>query len=221
MKIASITPIYNCENFLRPFFKQLSVFDENIVLLGNEPFADHVAAGFVSKERDNSEIILRTEFPRVKIYNHDFKYYDGGLFNFAIDKAKELNCDVIIKLDPDMFFEKKSLDILLDKVKTTSYSTLLLDMRYKTMVYEEDLDHGVPQSLWNVGNEPFIVKTNEKFIVDGTNIKTTGDQSLIDWDGFVIHHLSGFKRHDVSKIEKMSEFPGWKSAPLEIKQLFI
>ncbi len=219
MRFATVTPVYNSEFFLRPFLKQISIFDENIILLGEEPFEDYLAAGLVKTERDNSLAILR-EFPNLHIVRHNIKFYCGDLFNLGIEVAKSLNCDAIIKFDPDMFMEKSSMDTFLDKIHNTSYDVLNLNMQSHTTVYEQDFNHGVPQSLWHVGLEPFVIKTTQTFIQDGTNIKVDGHQENMDWPGFMIHHLSGFKRNIVSEVEQMPNFPGWTSAPQEIVDRF-
>lgn len=219
MRFATVTPVYNSANFLRPFLEQISIFDENIILYGNEPFDAYLAAGLVQKERDNSLEIL-SEFPKLHIVKHDIKSYCGDLFNLAISEAKKLNCDAIIKFDPDMFLEKESMDIFLEKVTSKPFEAWTLNMRDYTMVYEEDLEHGVPQSLWNVGGEPFVIKTDKQFIQDGDNIKVNCHEEMMEWPGFVIHHLSGFKRHIVAEVEKMPNFPGWTPAPAEIKEKF-
>jgi len=42
MKIATVTPMYNAEFFLRPFLSQISEYDENIILMGVKPFKDYL-----------------------------------------------------------------------------------------------------------------------------------------------------------------------------------
>lgn len=217
MRIASITPVYNSENFLPAFLKQISVFDENIFLLGEEPFTDYLAAGLVTKEKDKSRHIL--DRVNVHVVPHKIKYYSGELFNLGIDKARDLDCQVIVKLDPDMFLEKQSMDILLDRARNISSNAYTLDMKSNTMVYEQDFDHGVTQALWHVGGEPFVVRTDARFAEDGTNIHVDGAE-MIDWPNFMIHHFSGFKRNIVEEVEKMEKFPGWSKCPKEIKDLF-
>lgn len=210
MRVASITPVYNAEFFLPAFLKQISVFDENIFLLGDEPFEDYLEAGLVDRKRDNTRQILRNA--KVRLVPHNIRFYSGKLFNLGLAVAKSLNCEVAVKIDPDMFLEKKSMDLLLDGARNITSDALVLDMKSNTMVYEQDFDHGVTQSLWHVGGEPFVIKTSAKFAEDGTNIHID-DIQMINWDGFMIHHFSGFKRNIVSEVEKMEKFKGWTPAP--------
>ncbi len=216
MKVATVTPVYNSP-FLKPFLKQISVFDENIILLGEQPFEDYLKAGFVSEDKGNTEEIL-AEFPKLHIYKHNIKFYSGELFNLGLDIAKSLNCEVVVKIDPDMFLTKEHLDILLDRARNLSEDAVLLDMASYTTVYEKDFDHGVTQSLWHVGGEPFVIKTSARFIEDGTNISIEGAEAF-NWP-IHIHHFSGFKRNIISEVEKLPNFPGWKPCPQEIRDKF-
>lgn len=215
--IATITPIYNAEFFLRHFLKQISVFDENIILMGRKPFRDYLNAGFVKEERDNTLEILK-EFPKVKVYFHDFEYYCGGLFNMGMKIAEDLGCDIVYKAEPDMFMTEKDLNLFINNIKTLDYSVLLLYMKKCTTVYY-DFEHGVSQSLWEVGNDPFVVKAGKRFVENGTQIRIEGDSKLIDWDDFMVHHLSGFKiKRD--GVEERKGFTGWTKCPEEITNMF-
>lgn len=217
IRVASLTSIYNSEFFLPAFLKQISVFDENIFLLGEEPFEDYLAAGLVKREKDKTREILAKA--NVTVIPHNVKFYSGELFNKGLDAAKALGCDVVVKIDPDMFLEKDSMDMLLDGAKNMAANALILDMNSHTTVYEEDFEHGVPQSLWHVGGEPFIIKTDARFAEDGTNMHVDGAE-MIHWNKFMVHHFSGFKRNIVKQTEQMPNFPGWTPAPQEIKNLF-
>lgn len=225
MKIATVTPMYNSEFFVRAWAKQNAVFDENIVLMGRKPFKDYLAAGMVTEERDNTEKILREEFPHVKIYYHEFDYYSGGLFNMGMQIAEDLGCEVVYKSEPDMFMTKKDLDFFLEKIKTMDYRVLLLYFKKCTTAYWIDFEHGVPQSLWEVGNDPFVIKAGNRFVESGTQIRIEGDSQIIDWDDFTIHHFSGFKSmydtDTLKVIESIPNFKEWLTAPQEIQDMFI
>jgi hypothetical protein len=218
MKIATITPMYNAEFFLRPFLKQNSIYDENIILMGNKPFKDYKKAGFVTEERDNTLGILK-EFPNVKVYFHDFEYYSGPLFNMGMEIAESLGCGIVYKAEPDMFMTDDCVNLFKERIGNLNYDVLSLNMQKCTTVYY-DFDHGVPQSLWNVGNEPFVIKAGTRFLNEGTNIKVNKPTTSIDWDGFMIHHLSGFKLPSKEGVELRQGFNGWTACPQEIKDLF-
>ncbi len=220
MKIATVTPMYNSEFFIQGFCKQNSIFDENIILMGKKPFKDYLEAGFVSEEKDNTEQILRSKFPNVKVYYHDFEYYCGGLFNMGMEIAESLGCDIVYKAEPDMFMTQKDILLFKERIENLEYQVLQLYMKKCTTVYY-DFEHGVSQSLWEVGNDPFVVKIGKRFIENGTQIRILGDSSLIDWDDFMIHHMSGFKlpKDSWKEVEKKEEFARWTLCPQEIKDL--
>lgn len=222
MKIASVTVIWNDEQFIYPHFKMISKLDENIVLIGRKPFIDYHANGLVSDKPDNSESILRSKFPRVKIFKHDFDYFCGDLFNLGMDKARELGCDAIIKLDPDMLLTDNDWNKLMEQINNTDWQTLLLDYPNNTIAYKKDLDHGVQANIFPVGCDPHVIKINESFIQDGVKIKTTGRQSLIK--DIMVHHMTGFKpnvdENELQRVEQLHGFSGWISAPQEIKNKF-
>lgn len=218
MRVASLTSVYNAKPFIEPFLEQIKVFDENIFLLGEEPFEDYLAAGFVKKEKDGTAEILANH--PVTVVKHNVKFYSGELFNKGLDAAKKLNCDVVVKIDPDMFLEKKSMDMLLEAARNLTQPALILDMNSQTMVYEEDFEHGISQSFWHTGGEPFVIRTDARFAEDGTNMFVEGASMLNLPADFMIHHFSGFRRNIVRETELKPNFPGWTPCPQEIQDLF-
>jgi GT2 family glycosyltransferase len=178
MKMASITVVYNDERFIRPHFKMISCLDEKIVLYSKKPFKDYFANGLVKPEPDNSIEILRKEFPYVHLIEHNFDFFCGDLFNLGMEKARELGCDVIIKLDPDMLMEKESWNSLINQISEEDWDTLLLDYQNNTIAYKGDLEHGHQANIFPVGLDPHVVRTNHCFIQDGVAIRATGRQKV-------------------------------------------
>lgn len=233
MKIASITPIYSAEPFVRGHFNMLKDLDINIVLDGQIPFKDYLAAGIYKQQKDNAINIIKEEYKHVHVIPHNFEYLCGDLFNLGLNYAKTLGADVIIKLDPDMFLTKKDWDLLINKIKAGDYDKMTLDFRKCTVVYKTvwsnypklDFKHGVSCDVFDVGNDTLVAKTEQRFVQDDQRIYTTGNRDvLIDWDDFVIHHFSGFKpncdENELKRIETLTRFNGWVDCPQEIINMF-
>jgi len=202
----------------------ISDFDENIVLIGRKPFKDYFEAGLVGEKADKSEDILRKEFPKVKIFYHDFDYFCGDLFNLGMEKARELECDAIVKLDPDMFLTKEDWKTFKERIQTEAdWDTLLLNYPTHTTAYKKDFDHGVRADIFPVGADPHVVRIDQKFIQDGVKIAATGRQKIINWP-IMVHHFTGFKPNvdeaELKRVENLPEFSGWSSASQEIKDMF-
>lgn len=223
MRLASVTVVWNDEKFIRPHFKMISPLDENIVLVGNKPFDDYFANGLVDSHPDRSISILENEFPHVKIFKHDFRFFCGDLFNLGLEIAKELGCDAIMKLDPDMLLENKDWDNLMNQIKQDNWDTLLLDYKNSTIAYKKDLYHGHLANIFPVGLDPHVVRTNQNFIQDGVKIKATGRQKVLK--DIMVHHFTGWKPNvdetELKRVESLPGFTGWVSAPLEIKKMFL
>jgi len=227
MRIASITCIFENEFFIKPHFNMISSLDENIVLIGRKPFKEYFNAGFVSSTPDNSEKIIRELYPKAHIVYHDFDSFCGNLLNLGLSKARELNCDMIIKLDVDMLLIKKDWSTFIQKVKESNHDCISLDYHKHTFVYKGDFEHGIECSIFPCGNDPIALKTTHSFIQDGLAIRTTGTQSTTDssyGNDFMIHHFTQFFRKDIieerKRVESLPGFTKWLSAPLEIMDMF-
>lgn len=231
MKIASITPIYNAELFVRPHFDMLKDLDINIVLNGLVPFTDYVENGVYKTERDNTIQILKEEYPHVHIYDHSINHLGGEIFNLGMKYAKELGADVIIKLDPDMFLLKQDWERLLKVIRDGNYEQLVLDFKKCTIVYKSDwnnfpnldFSHGVYCDVFEgVGNDALVVKIDKKFIEKDNMVGVDGAYDIINWDNFYIHHFSGFKpncdEQEIIRISTLPKFTGWIECPDEIKE---
>lgn len=224
MKIASITCIFENELFIKPHFEMIKGLDENIVLIGRKPFKEYFEAGFVSDKPDNSEALIREMYPKAHIVYHDFDTFCGNLLNVGIDKAIELGCDAILKLDVDMLLTREDWYRLMNGLQTTDCDTLSLDYANNTMVYKKDFEHGVRCWVFPVGNDPVFVKTNCRFIQDGGNVKTTGRKQGIIND-VMVHHFTQIRRKDadeeLKRVESLPNFPGWVECPAEIQDMFL
>lgn len=226
IKIASITPLYNAAQFVVPYFNQIDDFDVHIVLLSNEPFDDYAKVYNLSKEKDDTEELLK-QFPKVKVFKHNFKQFGGELLNFGLEKARGLGADVAVKLDPDMFLIKEDWDKFYNFLKNDfpalPQNFITLDYRKCTTVYLKDFEHGVWGNHYlGLGNDVIALKTDIDFIEDGHAIKCEGMGYNIDW--LMVHHFSLWKPSiDDEYIEKEKQklnLDSWLVCPEEIQQKF-
>lgn len=222
MKIASITVAYQDDLFIRRHLEMLKDIDLHIVILSH-PFKDYLEAGRVSVAQNNTKELIK-DIPNVVFITHTEQFFCGNIFNLGMAKAREFGCDAIIKFDPDMFLTSDVLREFMNIVRNGDYQTLLLDYPNNTIAYKKDMFHGVPAKIFPVGADPLVVKVTQSFIQDGVKIKTTGEQKILNFDGFIVHHFTGLNDsvddYELRRVERLPGFNGWKAAPDEIINLF-
>ena len=218
MKIASVTAVWNDERFIRAHFDMISKFDINIVLVGKKPFVDYLENGLVDSKPDRSREILEREFPHVRIFEHDFEYFCGGLFNFGMEKARELGADIIVKLDPDMLMSDDDWTRFMSQLHRDDWDTLLLDYANDTIAYKMDFDHGTKASIFPVGLDPHAVRIGESFVEEGVKIRASGRQKELR--DIMVHHFTGFRKGvdeaELRRVESLQGFDGWQRCPEDI-----
>jgi len=230
-KIASITCIFECEVFVKPHFKMISSLDENIVLVGRKPFKEYFEAGFVSDKPDKSEELIKKLYPKAHIIYHDMDFFCGDLLNLGVDKAKELGCDVAIKLDIDMLMTKESWDYFINRIKTEDFEVFSLDYANKTMVCKGgDFEHMVECNIFPIGIDPLVLNLHKARFIQRHNedraIMTNAYQATIDnlWNPFMVYHFTQWLRKDredsLKYVESLSGFKGWQKVPEEIINMF-
>lgn len=199
--------------------------DESIVLLGEKPFPAYKEAFGISDVPDRSEEILRGEFPKVYIYPQVGESFGGPMLQDGLKKAKQHGVDVMLKLDADMFLTEEHFKRMIDIIQDTDFDSLQLNFQKNTFVYMGTLNLGVPCSIFPMGHDPIAVNTDDNFTGDHLTWSTAGTKKIqFEPDDVMIHHLVGFFRTDFKKlewVESLPNFPGWSSAPDEIKNMFV
>ncbi len=227
-KIGSITLIWNHELFLGPHFDMLSKLDKNIVGLADGPLLEYQAVHGTSSTADRSEKIIRKKFPHVEI--HDFTFQTK--FNSAIYQpfmSFVQDCDIVLRLDPDMIFEPKQWDNFLNFIRSTDYDAYRMNYATCSVNYymTYDFDHGLMDA-----KEYDILGFNPKESLTGILDYPLPNQCLLqDPEKFFFHHFRGWnkpkstpknwlKKH--GGIEKLLKEHGnhgdWFKCPASIKK---
>jgi hypothetical protein len=226
-KIGSITPIWNQEMFLGPHFDMLSSLDRNVVVMQKGPLPNYDRHGIGDKP-DFSEQILRKLFPKVEIFQAEYDpVNDFGceLYNECLRKVQD--CDIVFRLDPDMFFLEKDWKALLKLIDSTDFDSYRMDFRNDSVNYymSWDYEHGIKdaQEYDPLAVNPHIMFTN---VLDYPEENHT----IIKIPGWVCHHMRGWNKpkstpdgwhlwpeHKDLPLDFGDEMGMWIKAPREIK----
>lgn len=205
-KIASFTPIWNAELFIKPHFEMLSKLDKNIVFYNPKPWQEYGDQHY-DKSPDKSIDMIRQLFPNVEIIETDKSGYPE-LIPSAMDILKDY--DLIFRLDVDMLITSENWDRLIYYLKTTGIYNYWLDWSTKTINYYGDWEHGFKDAL-----EKDVIVLSDK------------EKKEIDLQNFVIHHFRGWnKPKSIKKDWKdtmkdyFNKYSEWYSVPQEIRDMF-
>jgi len=190
-KIGSITPIWNQEMFLGSHFDVLRDLDKNVVFMQKGPLPNYDQHG-IGDSPDFSEEILRKKYPHVEIYqsHYDFeKDFRAELYNECFSKVQD--CDIVFRLDPDMYFLEKDWKALLDFIDSTNYDCYRMDFANDSINYymSWDYDHGIKDAQ---EFDPLAVSPKHKFqnVLDYPN----DNYVIIKIPGWVCHHMRGWNK---------------------------
>ena len=211
MKIASFTPIWNAEVFIKPHFEMLASLDKNIVLYNPTPWKEYADFHYES-QADNSIEMIREMFPKVEIIETSKFGY-----NELVPQAKEIlsDYDVITRFDVDMLMSRSDWERLIEFVRSHEYKSYYTKWSKHTINYYGDWEHGLSDAI---EEDRLILPTKE-----------SGAEYEIDWDGWMIHHFRGWNKPksikkgfaDQENMRRAHEQYGpWKSCPNEIREMF-
>lgn len=208
MKIASFTPIWNADLFIKPHFRMLSKLDKNIVLYNPHPWKEYADQHY-STEPDESIKHIKTQFPHVEVITTD-KYGYPELVPQALELLSDYDC--ILRLDVDMLMSEDCFERLINYIKENGASTYKLDWSKYTINYYGDYEHGIKDA----SEKDEIVLTNK-----------TKDVRFIELENFVIHHFRGWNkpksiRRDWKDNLKnhFNSYSEWYTVPTPIKDMF-
>lgn len=195
-KIGSITPIWNQEIFLKPHFEMLSKLDRNVVLIQKGPLPNYDQHG-IGSSADRSESILRSQFPNVEIYYSNIdvdKDFRCELYNEGLKMMQD--CDLVFRLDPDMFFLEEDFDSLVELVREVDAPCFRMDFAKDSINYYGtwDFDHGLKDAK---EMDPLVV--DPKFMFTGILDYPAEPQFNINIDGWMCHHLRGWNKPKSTK----------------------
>lgn len=188
-KIGSITPIWNQEIFLKPHFEMLSKLDRNVVILQNHALDGYAQHG-IGSEPDRSQKILKEMFPNVEVYRtkENISQFGAKLYNEGLEMMQD--CDLVFRLDPDMFFLEKDFDLLLEILQEVDSNCFRMDFRKDSINYyiTWDYEHGLKDA-----REMDALVVNPKNFFTGL-IDYPGDSVNINIPDWICHHLRGWNK---------------------------
>lgn len=190
-KIGSITCNWNGENLIIPHLKMLRSggIDKSIVLQGTAPWDDYKKEHGISSKPDRSEQLIREKFPEIKIYSACQNKYDAKLYNQGFDILSD--CDIVLRLDSDMFFTKKDWEIFLIFINSTEFDSYRMNFKRDSINYymSWDYDHGLRDAL---EFDPLAVNPKHKLqnLVDYP-MENCIIMKFSDW---ACHHLRGWNK---------------------------
>lgn len=207
-RIGSVTPIWNQELWIKPHFEMLSKLDKNVVLLHERPLPNYHKEHGYGVEPDLSEKLIREMFPRVEVYKSYYpegKEFGADIYNEGLQYLKD--CDIVFRLDPDMFFEDQVWEDLLDCIQNTDFECYRMDFSQDSMNYymTGDFDHGLKdaQEFDMLAFNPEYELTD---LPDGTLAYPHGNDTIIGFPGFFCHHFRGWNK------PKSTPNPEWKNS---------
>lgn len=225
--IATITPIWNQELFIKPHFDLLTQLDRNIVLMQPGPLPQYKNEHGYSMKKDMSEVLLEMYFPNVEIkpgFYPTTQDFAAGLYNEGLDLLKDF--DIVLRLDPDMLWTKKDWNAFIDLIRNTDYDCYKMDFANDSINYymTGDFDHGLKDAQ---EFDPLAVDPGKQFtnVLDYPAAKPT----VIKIPGWTCHHFRGWqkpkstppdwaeKRVSKDYVEKYGNKGKWFECPEEIR----
>ena len=214
MKIGAITCNWNGERFIKAHLKMLSKYvDRIIVLQGTAPWKDYASEYKLSSIADESELIIKKEFPNIEIYPARVNEFCCDLYNQG-QEILEKDCDIALRLDVDMFLTDKDFKRLIKFIKEEDFPAYRVDFKKCNINYYYNFNHGVKDMHgWDV----MALKTKYRY----RNLIDVDEKFYtISWEDFSIHHLKGWKKTITNKWLLEHKCNDCVSAPKEIIDLF-
>lgn len=190
-RIGSVTPLWNQELYLKPHFEMLKSLDRNLVLLQKEPLPSYHNEHGYSRKPDASEYILRKYFPNVEIvpsYYPPQMDFGAGLYNEGL--AQMQDCDIVLRLDPDMLWNKKDWDAFVNLLRTGDASCYRMDFHNDSINYYEtgQYDYG----LKDAQEFDALAVDPKQFFTGILDYPVVGEIiKLPDW---MCHHFRGWNK---------------------------
>jgi len=230
-RIGALTPVWNQELFIKPHYDMLTEagLDRYVVLMQKGPLPNYQKEHGYGIYPDLSRQIIEEYFPQVEIYEGNYPTtieFSGGLYNEGLEMMED--CDIVLRLDPDMFWTKKDFTAFIDYIRKTDFDCYRMDFRKNSINYymTGDFNHGLKDAQ---EVDPLGVNPHFKFTGVLDYKVPIPKQKVIDIPDWMCHHFRGWQKPKstpsgwdkmVSK-EYIMEFGNrdkWFSCPDEIKE---
>lgn len=199
-KIASFTPMWNQELWIKPHFDMLSKLDFNLVAMHKEPLPSYRREHGYSIKADGSEELLKKYFPKVKIVESDYPPsmdFRAELYNEGLEQLQDY--DIVFRLDPDMFWTEENWKKMLEYIDSTDFDAYRMDFHPDSINYymTGDFNHGL-KDAW----EHDILAVNPKKLFQVEEHETYREvlgwpfenDTYFNWEGFMCHHFRGWNK---------------------------
>jgi len=226
-RIGAITPVWNQQAFIKPHFEMLKQLDKHVVMFQPGPLGQYQKEHGIGEKPDKSFSIIRKLFPEVTIkYSKGHDEFSHQLYNEILPHVQD--CDIVFRLDVDMFFLQKDWDKLLNFIRSTEYDCYRVNFATHSPNYYVDYDHGVMDAL---ERDPIAFNPKLPLIWDGTlsypsyNQTTIGYDAPGSWKDWRMHHLRGWNKPKSTgdgwieaHEEWVKQYGEWFSLPRELKE---
>lgn len=187
-KIGAIIPLWNQELFIKPHLDMLTRgVDRILVLSQGGPLPNYHKEHGYSVKKDRSEDIIRHYFPQVEIVESAFPWqtmdFSAPLYNEGLVQMKD--CDIVFRLDPDMFWIDEDWDKLISFVRSTDFDCYRMKFATDSVNYymTGDYDHGLKDAR---EYDPLLVSPKNLF----QEILDYPDDNMCILDlGIMCHHF--------------------------------
>ena len=193
-KIGAMTLNWNGEKFIYPHYKMLTQggIDKFVMLQGSAPWSDYAKEYNLSDKPDRSEQIVRDNFPQVKIVPAVVNSFGPEVYNQGLDLLRD--CDVVLRLDYDMFLTNRDWGRLIKFLRRTNYTNYILHFRTCSINYYYDFKHGVTNA-----RELDSIAVSPKIHFVPILQYPDDEVFIIRWKDFFIHHFRGWKGFGLDK----------------------
>lgn len=224
-KIGSLTPLWNQELFIKPHFAMLEKLDRNLVLIEAGPLPNYHKEHGYSVKKDLSEELIKRFFPKVEVkpgYYPTTLEFGAGLYNEGLLQMQD--CDIVLRLDPDMIWKQEDFDRFIDLIRNTDYDCYRMDFHRNSINYyiTGDFDHGLKDAY-----ELDALAVNPKHLFTGVLDYPDHNTKVIDLSDWMCHHFRGWNKPkstppnwatDIVSQEYVLDNGGWVSCPPDIRK---
>lgn len=189
-KIGALNYNWNQGLFIKQHLDMIvPVVDRTLVVLEQKPLIQYAKEHDCTK-KDNSEEIVKN----YKGVEWVEGYYEGEFGADYLNRGLKLmqDCDIVIRLDTDMFLTEKDLHRFVDFIRNTDYDCYRLDWAPYVVNYyvTGSGEYGVYDSLEE--KQPMAISPKLSFSL-GIAYPAENPYT-IQWDDFRIHHLRGWRK---------------------------
>lgn len=218
MKIGAYLCVYNHEVFVEKSLTMLSKYVDKIVVVIQNKSNPSYAIEYLATKDNTENLVKNFKFK-------DFQYYYTDLTGLEFEKVntfaadRMLDCDVVIRLDPDQFFTKEDMEKLIYQIKSNKSNYYRFSLKDNSINYY--VMNRFYYGLKDAQEEHEIIAFDPRL---GYHLQDTGSFFIKD---VMMHHLRGWKKNVTEEFiikfqkDNRDTCGDFITAPLEIINKFI